>query len=79
MKPRTDLYAVLGISRSATAAEIKKAYRVMSLKWHPDRCGEGNKDQATAMMAEINQANDVLGDEKKRAYYDRTGMMGSDL
>jgi len=51
----------------------------MSLKWHPDRCGEGNKDQATAMMAEINQANDVLGDEKKRAYYDRTGMMGSDL
>ncbi|KAI1539451.1 DnaJ DnaJ-class molecular chaperone with C-terminal Zn finger domain [Pyrenophora tritici-repentis] len=78
-KPRNDLYAVLGLSRSATATKIKKAHRAMSLKWHPDRCGEGMKNKATEMMAEINHANDVLGDEKKRAYHDRTGLMASDL
>ncbi|KAL7773609.1 hypothetical protein CFE70_003574 [Pyrenophora teres f. teres 0-1] len=77
-KPRNDLYDVLGISRSATAAEIKKAHRAMSLKWHPDRCGEGMKDRFTEIMAEINQANDVLGDEGKWAYYDKTGLMASD-
>ncbi|KNG50146.1 hypothetical protein TW65_03064 [Stemphylium lycopersici] len=79
IKPPTDLYTVLNISHTATASEIKKAHREMSLKWHPDRCNDEDKDKATEMMAEINQANDVLGDEKKRAFYDRWGVLPSDL
>lgn len=51
----------------------------MSLKWHPDRCKDEDKDKATEMMAEVNQANDVLGDEKKRAFYDRWGVLPSEL
>lgn len=68
--PRIDLYTVLGLSRDATSSEIKKAYRTLSMRWHPDRCSEEDKDVATEKMAEINQANDVLGDSEKRAYYD---------
>ncbi|RMZ74297.1 hypothetical protein GMOD_00003314 [Pyrenophora seminiperda CCB06] len=75
VEPRTDLYTVLGISRTATAEEIRKAHRTMSLKWHPDRCSAELKDKATEMMAEINQANDVLRDPVKRRHYDQTGMM----
>ncbi|CBX93392.1 hypothetical protein LEMA_P042930.1 [Plenodomus lingam JN3] len=74
-KPQTDLYTTLGIPRSATADEIKKAHRKLCMKWHPDRCTEAKKDVATQMMAEINQANDVLGDEKLRALYDATGCL----
>ncbi|KAF1916952.1 hypothetical protein BDU57DRAFT_250770 [Ampelomyces quisqualis] len=66
-----DLYAILNVSRSATPAEIKSAYRKSSLKHHPDRCAD--KDAATARMAEINMANDVLSDEGKRRVYDLTG------
>jgi DnaJ-class molecular chaperone len=67
-------YTVLGITRSATADEINKAYRKMSLKHHPDRAPVGaGKTAATNKMAEINQANDVLSDPEAKAYYDRTG------
>ncbi|KAL6710728.1 hypothetical protein ACN47E_007785 [Coniothyrium glycines] len=72
-RPRVCLYRVLDISRSASADEIKKAHRKLSLRWHPDRCMEANKRAATEKMAEINQANDVLNDAKKRKFYDRTG------
>lgn len=50
----------------------------MSLKWHPDRCGDKDKDRATEKMAEINQARTVLGDEAKRAHYDRWGLLPDD-
>ena len=73
-KPKEDLYKVLCISKAATAEQIKSAHRKLCMKYHPDRVkGTHEKKAATEHMAQINQANDVLKDEKLRAYYDRTG------
>ncbi|CAG5156460.1 uncharacterized protein ALTATR162_LOCUS4258 [Alternaria atra] len=77
VEPATDLYTVLGVTRNATAAEIRKAHRALSLRWHPDRYIEQDKKEATGKMAEINQANDVLCDEVKRAFYDQWGVLSS--
>ena len=79
IKPTTDLYTVLGVGRTATAADIKKAHRAMSLKWHPDRCRGQDKKKTTEKMAEINQAKDVLSDEVKRKFYDRWGVLPSEV
>jgi hypothetical protein len=70
--PTVDLYAILGVSRTATVDEMKKVYRKLSLQYHPDRA-QGNKEQATVMMAKINQAYDVLKNETRREEYDKTG------
>lgn len=67
----TDLYHVLGVPRTASADEIKKAYRKLALKYHPDQ-NPGNK-VAEDKFKEINAAYSVLGDEQKRAQYDRYG------
>ena len=64
-----DYYKVLGVKRSATQDEIKKAYRKLVLKWHPDR-NRDNQDEAVKMTAELNHAYEVLGDEEKRKAYD---------
>jgi molecular chaperone DnaJ len=66
-----DLYAVLGITKAASADEIKKAYRDAAFKWHPDR-NPGNK-AAEDKFKQISAAYSVLGDETKRAQYDRYG------
>ena len=60
----TDFYQILGIDKSASDAEIKKAYRSMAMKHHPDRGGDKNKFQ------EIQQAYDTLSDPQKRSEYD---------
>lgn len=75
IRPPTCFYTVLDIPRLASDAEIKKAYRKMSMRYHPDRAvGLGlDRATATAKMAEVNQANDVLTDEVKRRHYDLTG------
>jgi hypothetical protein len=79
-KPEEDLYKLLGISKTATAEQIKSAHRKLCMKYHPDRVkGTHEKKAATEHMARINQANDVLKDEKLRAYYDRTGLMSPDF
>ncbi|HEX5394162.1 MAG TPA: DnaJ C-terminal domain-containing protein [Rhodocyclaceae bacterium] len=65
-----DYYATLGVKREATADEIKKAYRKLARKYHPDVSKE--KD-AEARMMELNEANAVLSDPEKRAAYDQVG------
>jgi len=66
-----DLYSVLGVKRTATADEIKAAYRKLAAKLHPDK-NPGNKT-AEAKFKRINQAYQVLSDSKKRALYDEFG------
>ena len=70
-----DLYTVLGVSKSATDDEIKKAYRTLAFKYHPDR-NPGDKT-AEEKFKQINAAYEVLGDKTKRAQYDRYGSTSS--
>lgn len=70
MPTKRDYYEVLGVTKSASAAEIKSAYRKMALKFHPDR----NKEpDAEAKFKEINEAYQILSDEKKKQAYDQFG------
>jgi DnaJ-class molecular chaperone len=69
-----DYYEVLGVPRSATEADIKKAYRKLARQHHPDR-NPGNK-QAEARFKEVQEAYDVLNDKTKREQYDRFGFAG---
>jgi molecular chaperone DnaJ len=68
MAARPDYYATLGVAQNASQEEIKKAYRKLARKHHPDR-NAGDKD-AEARFKEISQAHDVLGDPDKRKQYD---------
>ena len=71
-----DYYKTLGVEKGANADELKKAYRKLAMKYHPDQ----NKDnpQAEEKFKEINQAYDVLKDDQKRAAYDRYGAAAFD-
>ena len=71
----TDYYKILGISKNASSAEIKKAYRKLAIKYHPDKNKE-NKDKAEAKFKEIAEAYDVLSDDEKRRNYDQFGKEG---
>jgi len=76
MATRPDYYATLGVAKKATPEEIKKAYRKLARKYHPDR-NPDDKD-AEARFKEISQAHDVLGDPEKRKQYDNgTGAFAS--
>jgi len=72
-KPAKDPYKVLGVARDAMPELIRSTYRKLSMKHHPDRAKEGEKETATKKMAEINEANEILSDPVKRKRYDRTG------
>jgi molecular chaperone DnaJ len=69
-----DLYSVLGVKRQASADEIKKAYRKLARRYHPD-VNPGSK-QAEERFKEISQAHDILSDPEKRKLYDEFGMAG---
>ncbi len=69
-----DYYKVLGVDRKADAAEIKKTYRKLALKYHPDR-NKGDKE-AEDKFKEISEAYAVLSDKEKRQQYDTYGAEG---
>lgn len=70
-----DYYAVLGVPKTADEDQLKKAYKKLALKWHPDR-NRDNQEKASAKFKEINEAYEVLVDPKKRQIYDQVGEEG---
>lgn len=66
-----NYYKILGVSRTATSKEIKKAYRELALKYHPDKNTGDSKEEAEKMFHDIGEAYEVLSDDELRAKYDR--------
>jgi len=62
-------YDVLGVSKDASTDEIKRAYRALSLKWHPDRCPPDKKEEAQSKFQEIGAAYEILSDDARRQEY----------
>ena len=73
MAAKRDYYEVLGISRTASDAEIKRAYRDLARRHHPDVVGAADKTSAETRFKEINEAYTVLSEPQRRAQYDRFG------
>ena len=71
---KRDYYEILGLSKNASAEEIKKAYRQMAMKYHPDR--NPGKKEAEEKFKEAAEAYEVLTEPEKRARYDRFGHEG---
>ena len=74
MAVKRDYYEVLGVSRDATDEEIKRAFRKLAFKYHPDR---NREDRSAEKFKEVNEAYEVLSDANKRAAYDRFGHDGA--
>jgi curved DNA-binding protein CbpA len=68
-----DLYKILSIQRKADEIEIKKAYKIAALKWHPDKNSENEEQmvKSSKLIKKINEAMEILGDKHKRFKYDR--------
>lgn len=73
---KRDYYEVLGLQRNAAADDIKKAYRNLALKYHPDRVSADKKKEAEEKFKEVSEAYEVLIDAKKRDNYDQYGHAG---
>ena len=71
---KRDFYEVLGVSKGATESEVKKAYRKLAIKYHPDK--NPDDKEAEAKFKEAAEAYDVLSDDNKKAKYDRFGHAG---
>ncbi|MCX7927129.1 MAG: molecular chaperone DnaJ [Candidatus Omnitrophica bacterium] len=78
MTAKRDYYEILGVSKNATVEEIKKAYRNLALKYHPDRVPAEQKKEAEEKFKEISEAYAVLSDPQKRQLYDQYGHAGID-
>ncbi|KAJ4381695.1 hypothetical protein N0V86_003059 [Didymella sp. IMI 355093] len=77
--PMINPYEVLGLEREATADDVKKAYRKMALKHHPDKAAEGEKEAANKKFQEIAFAYAILSDDRRRKRYDLTGSTAESL
>ncbi|PPD21456.1 MAG: molecular chaperone DnaJ [Methylomonas sp.] len=77
MAAKEDFYKLLEVDKNASEAEIKKSYRRMAMKYHPDRNSD-NPDEAEKKFKQIKEAYEVLSDPKKRAAYDQFGRAGVD-
>ncbi len=75
---KKDYYEILGVAKTATLADIKKVYRSLALKYHPDRVPEAEKKVAEEKFKEISEAYGVLSDQQKRQLYDQHGHAGID-
>ena len=75
MAQTKDFYSVLGVSSSASQDEIKKAYRKLAKKYHPD--ANANDPKAAEKFKEISEANNVVGDAEKRKQYDEMRRLGA--
>ena len=73
---KRDYYEVLGVTRTTTGEEIKRAYRRLAMKYHPDRAAPDKKEEYEALFKECAEAYEVLGDDAKRERYDRHGHAG---
>lgn len=68
-----DYYKILGIPRSSSQQQIKKAYKKLSIKWHPDK-NKDNQEYAKTMFVDVSNAFDTLSDPEKREVYNRGGV-----
>src|SRR4051812_41926656 len=72
-----DYYGILGVKKSASAEDIRKAFRKLARKYHPDV--NPNNKQAEEKFKELSEANDVLSDPKKRKIYDQVGFYSDNI
>uniref|UniRef100_A0A452ZW98 J domain-containing protein n=1 Tax=Aegilops tauschii subsp. strangulata TaxID=200361 RepID=A0A452ZW98_AEGTS len=70
-----DYYKILGVDKAASDDDLKKAYRKLAMKWHPDK-NPTNKKEAESKFKQISEAYEVLSDSQKRAVYDQYGEEG---
>ncbi len=75
---KRDYYEILGITRNASEVEIKKSYRRLAMKYHPDRNTGDRRAEAEEKFKEVKEAYEVLSDNRKRAAYDQFGHAGVD-
>lgn len=75
---KKDYYEVLGVAKDATEEQIRKAYKKLALRWHPDK-NPDNKKEAEEKFKEINEAYSVLSDPQKRNEYDNGGFSFGDF
>nr|CCA18675.1 Type II (General) Secretory Pathway (IISP) Family p [Albugo laibachii Nc14] len=71
-----DYYAILGVKKGCSDRELKKAYRTLALKYHPDKTEEKDRDAAQEKFVEVSEAYEVLSDPKKKEEYDQTRAFG---